>query len=64
MGVRRDEPVLLVRWYDYSLWFLERIDSFPKNQRFVLGTRLADTSLDMMRDDVSLTEAQSHRGLT
>jgi hypothetical protein len=38
----KDEPVVLVKWYDYTKWILDRVDGFPKNQRFVLGTRLAD----------------------
>jgi len=37
--------VLLVRWYDYTKWLLERVDSFPKNQRFIFGTRLVDAVL-------------------
>jgi hypothetical protein len=41
-------PVLLVRWYDYTEWLLERVDSFPKNQRFIFGTRLADAVLGIM----------------
>lgn len=48
MSRTREAPVLLVRWYDYSKWLLERIDSFPKNQRFIFGTRLADVSLNIM----------------
>ena len=43
-----DAPVLLVRWYDYTKWLLERVDSFPKNQRFIFGTRLADAALKIM----------------
>jgi hypothetical protein len=43
-----DAPVLLVRWYDYTKWLLERVDSFPKNQRFIFGTRLADAVLGIM----------------
>ena len=35
-------------WYDFTRWLLERIDSFPKNQRFVFGTRLADHALDVL----------------
>ncbi|MDB2673818.1 hypothetical protein N9Y81_02565 [Akkermansiaceae bacterium] len=31
-----------MKWYDYTKWVLDRVDGFPKNQRFVLGTRLAD----------------------
>ncbi|PQJ29112.1 diversity-generating retroelement protein Avd [Rubritalea profundi] len=38
----KDQPVVLVKWYDYTKWVLDRVDGFPKNQRFVLGTRLAD----------------------
>lgn len=34
MPKKPDAPVLLVRWYDYTKWLLERVDSFPKNQRF------------------------------
>lgn len=40
-----DAPVLLVRWYDTTKWVLERVDSFPKSQRFIFGTRLADAML-------------------
>jgi hypothetical protein len=40
-----DPPVLLVKWYDLSKWLLERVENFPKSQRFVFGQRLADRSL-------------------
>jgi len=42
-------PVVLVKWYDFAKWLLERIDSFPKNQRFIFGQRLADHALDVMQ---------------
>ena len=48
MPKKPDAPVLLVRWYDYTKWLLERVDSFPKNQRFIFGTRLADAVLAIM----------------
>jgi len=41
-------PVVLVKWYDYSNWLLDRIDSFPKNQRFIFGQRLADQTLSVL----------------
>jgi len=41
-------PVVLVVWYDYAKWLLERVDSFPKNQRFIFGQRLADGALDVL----------------
>jgi hypothetical protein len=30
-----DPPIVLVKWYDATKWILERVDSFPKNQRFI-----------------------------
>ena len=44
-GLSGDVPIVLSQWYDTTKWILEKIDSFPKNQRFVFGTRLADRSL-------------------
>ena len=43
-----DPPVLLVKWYDFSKGLLERVESFPKSQRFVFGQRLADRSLAIL----------------
>jgi hypothetical protein len=40
--------VVLIKWYDFTKWLLERIDSFPKNQRFIFGQRLADHALDIL----------------
>jgi hypothetical protein len=47
-----------VKWYDFTRWLLERIDSFPKNQRFVFGTRLADHALEVLE---TLVEASYSR---
>ena len=41
-------PVILVKWYDWTKWLLERVDSFPKNQRFIFGGRLADHALKVL----------------
>lgn len=38
----------MVKWYDYTKWVLDRVDGFPKNQRFVLGTRLADAVVKVL----------------
>ena len=40
-----EPPVLLVKWYDVTKWLLERVDNFPKNQRFIFGQRIADRAL-------------------
>lgn len=60
MRVAREElPKALAKWYDYTKWVLDRVDTFPKNQRFVLGTRLADGVLTVME---TLAEAAYARG--
>lgn len=43
-----DAPVLLIKWYDWVKWVLERVDSFPKNQRFIFGQRLADRAIGVL----------------
>lgn len=43
-----DAPVVLVNWYDWTKWLLERVESFPKNQRFVFGQRLADRAIRVL----------------
>ena len=48
MAGKTDPPVVVIKWYDYTKWLLERIDSFPKNQRFIFGQRLADHALDVL----------------
>jgi len=43
---REELPKALVKWYDYTKWVLDRVDGFPKNQRFVLGTWPAPEKVD------------------
>ena len=43
-----DAPVVLVKWYDYAKWLLERVENFPKSQRFVLGQSLAEQAMDVL----------------
>ena len=40
-GHRDEPPILLVKWYDVTKWLRERVESFPKNQRYIFGQRLA-----------------------
>jgi len=47
MARKTDPPVVLMKWYEFTKWLLDRIDSFPKNQRFIFGQRLADHALDI-----------------
>jgi len=49
VGIERSgPPVILVKWYDWVRWVLDRVDSFPKNQRFIFGQRLADRSIGVL----------------
>ena len=48
MGRRAERPIVLVKWYDVLKWLLERIDSFPKSQRFIFGQRLADHGIEVL----------------
>lgn len=43
-----DAPIVLIKWYDWTKWVLERVDSLPKNQRFIFGQRLADRSIGVL----------------
>lgn len=43
-----EAPVVLVKWYDYAKWLLERVENFPKSQRFVLGQRLTGQAMDVL----------------
>jgi len=31
MGRKSDPPVVLIKWYDFTKWLLDRVDSFLKN---------------------------------
>jgi len=44
-NTRNEPPILLVKWYDVTKWLLKRVDSFPKNQRFIFGQQIADRAL-------------------
>lgn len=38
--------MVLVKWYDTAKWALERVESFPKNQKYVLGQRLSNQVME------------------
>ena len=48
MAKQTDPPVVLIKWYDFTKWLLDRVDSFPKNQRFIFGQRLTDHAMDIL----------------
>ncbi len=58
-----EPPVVLVKWYDATKWLLERVDSFPKNQRFIFGQRMADRALNILEVLVEAAYSRSKAGL-
>jgi hypothetical protein len=44
----KQPPTVQVKWYDWLRWLLDRVDGFPKNQRFIFGTRLADRAIGVL----------------
>jgi hypothetical protein len=41
-----DMPIVVIKWYAYAKWVLERVEGFPKSQRFILGQRLSNHVMD------------------
>lgn len=46
------------RGHDFTRWILEKVDSFPKNQRFIFNTRLADYALDVIETLVKASHSR------
>lgn len=62
-GAPPDAPVVLVKWYDYAKWVLERVESFPKNQRYVLGQRLSHQVMEVLELLVEASYSREKRDL-
>jgi len=57
------QPVVLMKWYRVVSWMLDRVDHFPKNQRFVFGQRLAERSIHVLELLVEVTWSQDKTAL-
>lgn len=49
-------PQVVVKWYAYAKWVLERVEGFPKSQRFILGQRLSNHVMDVLETLVKAKE--------
>ena len=47
-----------MKWYAYAKWVLERVESFPKSQRFILGQRLSNHVMDVLESLVKASYVQ------
>ena len=56
MPAKPDEaiPVVVGKAYDFVLWLLPKVETFPRSHRFTIGERLSAQGLDVL---VILTEA-------
>ena len=61
IGLKGDVPIVLSKWYDACKWILAKVDNFPKNQRFIFGTRLADRSLGILETLVEAAYSQGNK---
>ena len=54
-------PVVVTKWYAYAKWVLERVESFPKSQRFILGQRLSNHVMDVLELLVKASYARENK---
>ena len=45
----RTELSVITKTYDFLLWSIRKIDSFPRARKFTLGDRLENTLLDLLK---------------
>jgi hypothetical protein len=56
-----DLPIDVTKWYAYAKWVLERVESFPKSQRFILGQRFSNHVLDVLELRVKASYARENK---
>jgi len=44
----KEKYPLFVHWYKTLDWILSAVENFPRNARFSLASRIADSGLDIM----------------
>lgn len=43
-----DLPVIVQKAYDFSIWLIRKVESFPRSFRFSIGERLVDGVTDLL----------------
>jgi hypothetical protein len=56
-----ETPQVVVKWYAYARWLLERVEAFPKSQRFILGQRLANHAMNVLEMLVKASYARENK---
>lgn len=44
----RSAPLIITKYYDYLLYLLPQVIKYPKSYRYTLGSRLENTSFDVL----------------
>ncbi len=47
--------------YEFILWIYPRVNKFPKSQRFVLGQRIENISLEVLEKIIEVNQKKSKR---
>ncbi|NOZ80026.1 MAG: four helix bundle protein [Acidobacteria bacterium] len=56
-------PVAVQKCYDLVLYLLQRVEKFPRAQKFTVGDRLAEAAMDVLEDLVAAAYSRDKREL-
>jgi hypothetical protein len=56
-----DLPIVVTKWHASAKWVLERVESCPKSQRFILGQRLSNHVMDVLELLVKASYARDNK---
>lgn len=57
----QDTPIVVKRLYDLALWYLQRIEKFPKAYRYTLGEKLQASLLEVLELLVEASYAKNKK---
>ena len=56
-------PVVVQKTYEFVLWLLPKVESFPRSYRFTVGERLTGAGLDLLTTLVEAAYSSQKKGL-
>jgi hypothetical protein len=59
----QEEAPVFTAYYEFLGWVLDRVEKFPKDQRFIFGQRLANHALDVLELIVQALYRKDRRDL-
>ena len=58
---QQTDPIAVSKAYDFTLWLLPKVESFPRAYRFTVGERLASQTLELLTGLVEAAYARDKR---